>query len=675
MKRFVSWLVAAVLLATLLSFGASAEGATYAQAPMFDEMVASGALPPVEERLPENPKVADDRSAEYLTGGAFEIGTYGGTIRSGSMTPNYNGDVFIMLTENLLTMVDTYSGNVTPNVVEDYQVNDDYTEYTFKIRKGLKWSDGVEVTMEDYRFAFEDFIFNTELTPVIDSYLRAGGKSTGNPLTFTVVDDETFKITFDQPYGGFLVHLSVAGWKGYASYLKPAHFMKRFHKDYAEEIYGSLDAYYAFLQPYGDALGYYDVTEEGVWAKIMLAIDAQSSNELTNTAIMLTSKTFASAGETENLPVLYPWLMTSDENNVVTWTRNPYYFKVDAAGQQLPYCDCVTSTLVENQEMLQMKIISGEIDYLRESATINNVTLYLENEESAGIKVHFYSLNNTPTDCMINMNYGLNTDGTVKDDEQSQAWQEVIGDKRFREALARAIDVDEIIEAVYTGFAEPDEYFAARYPYDPDAANQILDDMGMADIDGDGYRETPSGKKLQWMIFNADDASDIIPVCELLVEYWNVELGLNVTATTTELSLLATSVAANEVPMRVYWAPIDITWFNLNWGQNTFGPLWDTWYKNGGLNAVSATAGGIEPPAEVKQFYTLLEAVMTGSPAEAVENVLPAMHELVADNLWVLIPLQNVQQSVIANARLHNVPVGGVGIAGNFVAELFFYGE
>ena len=81
------------------------------------------------------------------------------------------------------------------------------------------------------------------------------------------------------------------------------------------------------------------------------------------------------------------------------------------------------------------------------------------------------------------------------------------------------------------------------------------------------------------------------------------------------------------------------------------------------------------PQDASEAFYTLLEAVMTGSPAEAVENVLPAMHELVADNLWVLIPLQNVQQSVIANARLHNVPVGGVGIAGNFVAELFFYGE
>ena len=671
MKKFTAILVAALMLLT--SIGAFAEDVEYTQAPMFDARVESGELPPVEERLPVNPKVADDRSAEYLENGEFEIGNYGGTIRSGSVTPNYNGDIFIMLTENLLTMVDTYSGVVTPNIVEEYSVNEDYTVYDFKIRKGLKWSDGVEVTMEDYRFAFEDYIFNTELTPVIDAYLRSGGKSTGTPLTFEVIDDEHFRITFDDSFGGFMVHLSVAGWKGYGAYLKPAHYMKPFHKDYAEEIHGSLEAYYEFLKPYGECLGYYDVEEEGAWVKIMTQIDAQNSNELTDSSVMLTSRTFAAAGLTTNLPVLHPWIMVSDENNIMTWERNPYYFKVDAAGQQLPYCDYVTNVLVEDQEMLQMKVITGEFDYLRESATINNVTLYLENEEKANIKVHFYGLNNTPTDIMINFNYGLNADGTVKEDEQSQAWQEVVNDERFAKALAMAIDIDEIIEAVYTGFAEPDEYFTALYEYDVDEANALLDEMGMLDTDGDGYRETPSGKKLQWMIFNAQEASDIVPVCELLVEYWNVELGLNVTATTIESSLQSTSTAANELPMRVYWAPIDITWFNLNWNQDIFGPLWNTWYKNGGMNG--AEDAGLTPPEEIIEFYTLLENVMKGSPEEAVNEVLPAMHELVAENLWIMIPLQNVQQSVIANADLHNIPVGGIGIAGNFVGELFFYGE
>ena len=250
MKKFFALLTAVVMMLGMMSF-ASAEELTYTQAPMFDALVESGEIPPLEERLPENPKIADGRSPEYLEYGEYEIGTYGGTIRSGSVTPNYNGDVFCMLTQNLLTMTDTYSGEVTPNIVEDFEVNDDYTEFTFTLRKGLKWSDGVEVTMEDYKFAIEDYAFNAELTPVLNNYFRAGGKSTGEPCTFEVIDDLHFKMTFAEPFGGFLVHLSVAGWKGYGSFLKPAHFMKQFHKDYAEECHGSLEAYYEFLKRAG----------------------------------------------------------------------------------------------------------------------------------------------------------------------------------------------------------------------------------------------------------------------------------------------------------------------------------------------------------------------------------------------------------------------------------------
>ena len=67
MKKFTALVIALAMLATMTAFGASAEG-TYAQAPMFDALVESGELAPVEERLPENPKVADRRSAEHLEG-------------------------------------------------------------------------------------------------------------------------------------------------------------------------------------------------------------------------------------------------------------------------------------------------------------------------------------------------------------------------------------------------------------------------------------------------------------------------------------------------------------------------------------------------------------------------------------------------------------------------------
>ena len=520
--------------------------------------------------------------------------------------------------------------------------------------------------MEDFRFAIEDYIFNEELTPMIPAYFRDGGKASGDPMTYEFVDDTTFKIRFKEPFGGFLVHMSVAGWKCYGEILKPAHYMKRFHPKYAEEIHGSMEAYYEFLQPYGDVMGYYDVTEPGVWAIIMDQIDVRAAGESTDPQDMMTSVFFAEARETTDFPVLYPWVMESYEGNITTWVRNPYYFKVDAAGQQLPYIDRITSTLVEDMEMVQMKIMTGDTDYMRESATINNVTLYTEAADTANLDVHYYGLNNTPTDIAINVNYGLLADGTPKDDEQSQAWQEVATDKRFREALMRAIDVEEIIETVYKGFAEPDRYYA-EYSYDLDAANALLDEMGM-EIGEDGYRRTPSGKKLQWFIFNAQDAPDIVPVCELLVEFWNAGLHLDVGTSTVDSTLISTMASANELPMRVYWAPIDITWFNLWWLQEVWAPLWKNWWDSNGAN-------GIEPTEEGKQFFSLLEKVMTVSPTEAVSDVLPELHQVCADNLWLIIPLQNVQQSVVANRNLRNIPVGGVGIAGNFVAELFFYAE
>ena len=193
-KAFAMLLVLTLVLSAFA--GAALAETTYTQAPMLAALVEAGELPPLEERLPENPKVADDRSAEYLEGGEFEIGTYGGTLRSVSAVPNYNADVFIMMTENICTMVDTYSGVVTPNLVEAYEVNDDYTEYTFHLRKGLKWSDGTPVTMEDFRFAIEDYIFNEELTPQLPAYFRDGGVASADPMTYEYVDDETFKIMF-----------------------------------------------------------------------------------------------------------------------------------------------------------------------------------------------------------------------------------------------------------------------------------------------------------------------------------------------------------------------------------------------------------------------------------------------------------------------------------------------
>lgn len=665
MKK-LSWLIVLVMLVSVCTFTASAEGTTYSQSPILDEAVESGELPPVEERLPEVPKIADEILPEYLD---YESGNYGGTLRLVTKVVNWDADGFVGNNEALLTCESTNSGIITPNIVESYEANEDNTMFTFTLRKGLKWSDGVEVTMEDFDFGINHYVFNEELTPVVASYLRDGGKADGQPMVFTIVDDYTFTLAFNSPYGGFPVHLSIASWKGYTDLLKPAHFLKQFHPEFAEECHGSLDAYYEFLRPFAASMGYDDPSAEGVWCYVFDQAD-MTNWELTDPNDALTSVYFEDLIDT-NIPVLYPWIMQSADAGVTTWVRNPYYHKVDPDGQQLPYIDYLTSTLVEDMEMVQLKYMTGEGDFGRESATIDNISLYREHEEDASIKAYVTMMHVNPTSIGININYGLNVDGSVKDDANSQAWQEVVNDLRFRQALMYAIDAEEILDSVYTDFGEPNPTYSCIG--DVDAANTLLDEMGMLDADGDGYRETPSGMKLQWQIWNASEANDIIPVCELLVEFWS-EVGLNAAVYTTDSTLLSTSQEANEIPMRVIWFHSTQLWHYRDWGTGSWGPLYQDWVDNGGLSGdLEGSTAYLAPPQAYRDFRLAIDSLFTVDPETAVNEVLPSLSAWMGENIYIIEPLINVQQCVIINSDIGNVPSGGVGISWNFSMEQFFY--
>ena len=662
MKR-LSWLLILALLLSAFAFSAGAEGATWAQAPMLDALVESGDLPPVEQRLPEVPRVCKEMTDEDLD---LQVGKYGGTLRFVTSAVNWDADVFVGNDEALLTCESVTSENITPNIVESYEVNDDNTVFTFKLRKGLKWSDGVEVTMEDYEFAINDFVLNSDLTPAVAAYMCEGGMAGAEPFTFTVVDDETFTISFKQPYGGFPLHLAIVGWKGYTEMLKPAHYLKQFHKDYAEECHGSLEAYYEFLQPFGDAIGYSDVSEGNNWTYVFNQID-MTNWELTDPTDALTSVKFPGLIDT-NFPVLYPWIMTESTGGVTTWERNPYYFKVDAAGQQMPYLDKLTSTLVEDMEMVQMQIITGNVDYARESGTIANITLYKENEETAGIKSYpIPQIVNTSIG--INWNYGLNPDGSVKDDESSKAWQEALSYPEFTRALEIAIDAEEVVETVYKGFASVNPYFECTG--DVASANELLDTAGFVDVDGDGYRETPSGLKLQWQFWDCDYLPDQIPCMELWVEYWR-EIGLKVDIYTTEDSLLATSRAANEIPMEVLNLHSTQTWFQMDYG-NRDNVLWNAWCDAGGLLGELEEGVYVEPPQSYVDQVSMINSLFLVSPSEAINEIVPEIMTNCQENHWIIEPVIDMLTCTLANADLGNMPTGGNSIAGNFALEQLYY--
>ncbi len=646
-KKTLSLVMAVVMLMTALSlmFPAFAEGVEYKQSPFLDDKVAAGELAPVAERLPKVTKLPSEMLPEHLE---YEIGKYGGTMRFITAVVNWDADVFVLNNEGLLSMASINSDVITPNIVESYEVNDEQTEFTFKLREGLKWSDGVPVTMEDVRFTIEKVIFNEEITPVVANYMRDGGVATGDPFTFEEIDDWTFKLSFKKPYGGFAVHLSIAGWKGYTDFLKPKHFLEKFHKD----SYESYEAYTEAMKPYADVLGL-DLSLDASW--ITLFTQADCTNwELTDPTDQLTSKTFADAGHTGNFPVLYPWVMVSSEGGITTFERNPYYHKVDAEGNQLPYIDKLTSTLVENMEMVQMKYASGEADFGRESATVDNITLYRENEEKAGITAYLAASHMHPTDVMINFNY------------KDEAWQEVISDIRFLQALELAIDAEEIIDSVYKGFGEVNPHWKCEGDFD--AANALLDEMGMQ-RGADGFRTTPSGKPLTLQIVNSPDAKDITSVSELYVEFWG-EIGLKTEITTLESSMRDQKQQANEIPIRVCWIHSTQLWHYVDFGP--MAPLWSQWYNAGGLTDPTVEAGE-EPPEWAKEFHLKKQSLMTVSPQEAVNEVVPQLLEVMTSRLFIIEPLTNVPQCVVINSNIANVPTGGTAISWNFAGEQFFY--
>ncbi len=120
MKK-LSWLLVLAMVVSLFAMTASAEG-DYTQAPMLDAAVEAGELPPVEERLPETPRIVKEILDEYLD---YESGNYGGTLRLITSVVNWDADGFVGMDENFLTMESANSDVITPNVVEEFTANDD----------------------------------------------------------------------------------------------------------------------------------------------------------------------------------------------------------------------------------------------------------------------------------------------------------------------------------------------------------------------------------------------------------------------------------------------------------------------------------------------------------------------------------------------------------------------
>ena len=247
---------------------------------------------------------------------------------------------------------------IVPNIVEKWDQNADATEYTFYLRKGIKWSDGKEVTTEDVKLLLRGHGRATRTSsrrPTPRSRQRIGDE--WKIATLNVVDKYTFKVQVRRAQPAAADRDGQDGRPAASTtppgFVPPSHYLKQFHPKYA-----NVDE----LEPAG-----------GDQEAARLAGPVGHGGDLEGPIVFW----FVNP----DVPVLDPWKTTvpapADPN---VMERNPYYWQVDSDGNQLPYIDRVEHSLFENHEVLNLWVAQGRIDMQMRHMSAGNYTFYKENE-------------------------------------------------------------------------------------------------------------------------------------------------------------------------------------------------------------------------------------------------------------------------------------------------------
>jgi len=603
------------------------------EAPMLAELVKQGKLPPVEERLPEEPFVVGPGVLVHKDDlPNWEVGKYGGVLRSVCLNSNLDWNLRDACMENFLCTPAHYTKPLMGNVAAEFRVSPDSKIFTIRLRKGLKWSDGQPVTTEDVRFAYEDVLLNKDITPIFPADYRSQGDPAGKPMKLKIVDKYTFRIEFDKPYGRFLRVIGLGSlWGGYNVLLKPSHYLKQFHIKYTPV---------EKMRPYLKELGYSDQE----WWRLFIYKDIPWSAVCERRAI--------------GFPTLGPWVRVDSPTNIMAFDRNPYYYKVDTAGNQLPYVDRYESIIVTDAANLPMTVLSGKVNFNRDMIDWDKVSLYRENEQKIGAKIDLNLwTHNSPIALFIN--YG----------NPDPVWRKVTNDVRFRRAVSYSIDRKQLGDILYLGMAKPSRWFDSEYS--PQKANKLLDEMGLDKRDAQGWRIGPDGKTFEFPIVYCVQGGYWERAVQLLVEYLQ-KVGIKATMKQVTMNLLGEMHNANQIKATIDWLD-DVSWPYLHYDFRPFmrtgwgSPLWNLWYSTGGKE-------GEKPPEWIEELYSLAKEQAAVNPATQRAELWEKKFTKRIRELVPMFPL--IGQAVnpmIVPANLGNWAKSGKASAAQFAAEHVFF--
>ncbi len=577
-------------------------GTTHIEAPMLAEQVKAGKLPSVDERVSEQPLVVT---------AIEEVGQYGGTWRVAWKGPADFHAYGRLNYEPILRWPRNPKDPILPGLAYKWEFSSDGKSLTLYFRKGLKWSDGQPWTVDDIIFWWEDIENNKELTAAPHAEWIVNGK----PMTLKKIDDITIQMDFDGPNGLVLRMLAFHGNQWPLNFERfgafaPAHYLKQFHPKYNKDVTD-----YKLFNEKADDLN-------------------------------------------PERPAMTAWVVSEYKpgDAKLVASRNPYYWKVDEKGQQLPYIDQIEVTLVENNDAIAALALGCEIDMQFRNMDLRKFSLFKENEQKCDYRVFRWpSAQGTTLALWPNQSYAA--DPVLRD---------IFQNKDFRVALSVAIDRKKINSVAYleqgvirSETVVPDSAFyvseveAIYTEYDPTLANELLDKAGLKMGPDGKTRLRPDGKPLEITIETERSGADV-DALQLIVENWNA-VGVKTALKTMTRDLFWPRATGNEVQISVWSTdrglepfvdPIYVFPFDE---RSWMAPAYGTYYKTAGAQGEKPTG----KLAEAQQLFDQFKATL--DPAKQLE-IGQQLVKMAAEEAWTISTVGMVPAPCIVKNNFRNVP-------------------
>lgn len=581
----------------------------YSEAPELAAKVAAGELAPVAQRLPDAPEVIQAH------------GHYGGALRTALLASGDENGVLRFIAQGM-TRWDAKFDRILPNIAEGWTVNADATEYIFRLRRGMRWSDGAPFTADDVVFAVNDVIGVRELFGAPADRYQAAGQL----MRAEKIDPWQVRIRFAA--GNRMLPEELAGPYGHHPVIYPKHYCAQFHA-----------AHNPGADEQARTAGF------AGWA-------ARFNREC---------PAWGERWHTASKPTLDPWVISEAMGrgqNPVVVRRNPYFWQVDQAGRQLPYLDAIQFDLFKDPAAIQAAALAGRLD------------LQIRHVSGVALREPLSRLVATGTHALLRLPdvnasaVGLYLNHTTP----SEALRTLLADVRFKAALSQAIDRESIARQVFLGEVTPwqvgpptghrfyNKKLATQYTqFDLHSTNRTLDALGLTQRDAEGYRLMPDGKRLSLRAMVNNNSTQMIEALKLIQPGWKAA-GIELLIEAQDRVAVAGRARTND-----YDIGVDVVSGGIDPTQNPRAYLaqhpadsrqslpWVLWYNSGGKQ-------GIEPSPAMRrrlQLWDQWKAAKTGTEADGLFREILA---IAADELEVLGTVSSPAQTGIRAARLHGVP-------------------